>query len=124
MSDPVVLVVADGRVTQLEPAAVDWLRRALLGHFRQLHRNGSNPPSDLVELATAVAASVVDGQHAGRERAPVGASGDAQRVMSYQEAAAQLGVSTRTLRRWRSSGRIRGIGRRLVVDMEEVGDVD
>ncbi|WFE46283.1 hypothetical protein [Verrucosispora sp. WMMD1129] len=113
----VVAVDAHGHAVALGDRAMAHLASALGEHLQRCHRAGITPPGDLLELAAAMAPSIPNVRTAGRQRDQAPLAGHRQVVMTYAEAARHHGVSTRTLRRWRAQGLVRGVGRRLVVEV-------
>ncbi|WFE45007.1 hypothetical protein [Verrucosispora sp. WMMD1129] len=113
----VVAVDAHGNAVALGDRAMLHLAHALRDHLQRCHRSGIVPPPDLLELAAAMAPTGPNVRAAGRQRAAAPLAGHRQVVMTYAEAARHHGVSTRTLRRWRAQGLVRGVGRRLVVEV-------
>lgn len=102
----------------LSPEHAQVLAVALGAHLRQRRSNGRHVPVDLAALLDALVA------YSGQERPKLGdlaAAADPQ-LMSYQDAAQQLGVSARSVRRMVASGRLASVaaGRRRLIPAAEV----
>jgi hypothetical protein len=92
--------------------------RALDAHEAWCRLNGvALPRGWRAWRASLLGGTVGFGRDGGRELVDYDAALHGGPVtVTYAEAARALGVSTRTLRRWRASGRISGLGRRLMAD--------
>lgn len=84
------------------------LARALAEHAGWCRRNAVSMPDDLAGLLDALADS------RGRSRPTVSVPDEPPVTISYETAAARLGVSRRTVGRWVVSGRLVRVGRRIL----------